>query len=94
MIQVHIRSKGTERFYATRLSVLDVLANLAVALRAEESYIRLRSYLDAYDIDQGQTYPVIRITAHESRLSDQDSVEVWSEHFTLGELSYRFPCLI
>lgn len=95
MIQVHIKYKNTELFYVTRLSALDVLANLATALWAKENYLRLRPYLNAYTITQNQTVPVVRIAAYDSHLSAQDSVEVLfyagSEHFTLGEIAERFP---
>jgi len=97
MIQVHINCKGTEQYYATRLSALDVLARLAAALRNEASYIQLRPYLEAYIITQNKTCPVVKISAHELKLSDQDSVEVLfypgSEYFTLREISDRFPHL-
>ena len=95
MIQVHIKYRDKERFYATRLSVLDVLANLAAALRNNVSYILIRPYLDAYNIDPNANFPVIRVTANSYGVSDQDSVEIMffggSEHFTLGEISDRFP---
>lgn len=95
MIQIHVKYKGMKRFYATRLSILDVLARLAAALREKAHYMQLRSYIDAYSIDSNQCCPLIRIIGAESHISDKDSVEIrlltGSEYFTLGELSDRFP---
>lgn len=95
MIQVHTKYKNRERLYATRLSALDVLANLGAALRDNLHYMQLCPRLEAYDVTRDSTLPVIRIVADGPWLSDHDAVEILffagSEHCTLGELSDRFP---